>query len=114
MFGHDLSNFKQLQHDVNVIFGGKKTIDAKIQQHCRPKVVGVQDGTKGSLAQVVEPMVESMIGPAMELVVEFMVEHVMEPVAQSQTKPMIVNHDNICVVNECSSVKNLDDGVPVE
>ena len=54
MIGHDLSNCRRLHQDVNVISNGEKTIGAKIQ-HYRPKVVGAQDETKDSLAQVVKP-----------------------------------------------------------
>jgi len=53
MISHNLSNCRQLQHDVHVIYGREKTVDAKIQQYYHLKIVGVQDETKDSLVQVV-------------------------------------------------------------
>jgi len=80
LIGHDLSNCRPLRQDTNVVSSREKTIGTKIQLHYYPKVAGVQDETKDSLAQVVE------------LTMEPMVEHVVEV-------QIIVNHDNICVVN---------------
>ena len=113
MIGYDLSNCRRLQQDANVISGGEKTIGAKIHQHYCPKVVGAQDGTKASLTQMVvllkvfmmEPMVEPVVEFVVESVVEFVVHSfmvqpiVVRPIAESQPKPMMTNHDNICVVN---------------
>jgi len=58
MIGHDLSNFKKLQHYVNVISDKEKTVCGKIQQHYRPKMVSAKAKTICSLAQVVEPMMD--------------------------------------------------------
>jgi len=63
MIDHDLSYCRRLQ---NVIVGREKTVGANIQQHYLLKVVGAQDGTKDSLPQVVESIMEL----TMELVVE--------------------------------------------
>jgi len=65
MISHDLSNCRQLQH-CQCYFWWEKIVGTKIQQHYRPKVVGAQDGTKGSLDQV-----ESVVEPAMEPMLDF-------------------------------------------
>lgn len=79
-------------------------------------MVDAQDGAKGSLAQVMEPMVKSTMEPMVEFMVQsFMVQYVMvNPIVQSQPLLMRDDHDNICVVNESSLVKNLDGGILVE
>jgi len=107
MIGHYLSNYRRLQQNANVISSGEKIVSAKIQQHYHPKVIGAQDGTKGSLVQVVELVVESMVKPVIQ---SFMVKLV----AQSQLELVVDNHDNICVVNESYLVNNLDGCVQVK
>ena len=88
IIGNDLSNCRWLHKDANVISGGEKIVGVKIQQHYHPKVIGAQDGTNGSLTQVVETIVEFVVEPMMEPVVEQLVVEV-QPVAQSQFKPII-------------------------
>lgn len=107
MINHDLSNCIWLQQDTNVISSGEKTVDTKIQ-HYRPHVVSAPDGTKGSLSQVVKPVVE----PMMELMVEPVIQSfIVQLVARSQPELVVSNHDNICIVNGSSLIKNLDGGV---
>jgi len=55
-----------------------KIVGTKLQQHYRPKVVDELDGVKGSLAQVVEPVVELAVEPIVGLVVELTVEPVVK------------------------------------
>jgi len=82
MIGHDLSNCRWLQQDVNVTSGGEKIVGTKIQFY-HPKVVGTHGykGSPGSFLKPLEVIVQPVVEPIKEHVLtESLVKPVVDPI----------------------------------